>query len=223
MVLQWILKIAQGQWDHWNKALHQSNTQLVLDTSINLKINAQYNLRHANLPKTSRNLLHAPHSSTLNLNHQENYNGLCHWKQPGDAKNGHRSSPPSPTTAILVLAHPGWPPKPNTPTRPRSLGTIIWAQPVAPQGAKLFQTPCENLGNLADHKVLSTIHNSINHWVIYLWMIVPTAKLWLLPPHRSNNDWPFRKFQVSFHPMTSFKPTTTSKKPPHEELHRMEL
>ncbi len=41
-------------------------------------------------------------------------------------------------------------------------------------------------------------------------------------PHRSNSDWPFKKCQVSFHPMTSFKPTTTPKNTTHEEQHRIE-
>jgi len=36
-LLQWILKIARGQWDHWNEALHQSNTQLILDMSANIE------------------------------------------------------------------------------------------------------------------------------------------------------------------------------------------
>jgi len=41
-------------------------------------------------------------------------------------------------------------------------------------------------------------------------------------PYRSNNDWPFKKCQVSFHPMTSFKPTTTSKETTCKEQHRIE-
>ncbi len=50
-LLQWILKIARGQWDHHNEALHKTNTQLVLDMSANIEINIQYNLGTADLPK----------------------------------------------------------------------------------------------------------------------------------------------------------------------------
>jgi len=70
-VLQRILKIARGQWDHWNEALHKTNTQLVLDASANIEINAQYDLGSTNLPKTLSQLLQAPCSSILNLNHHE--------------------------------------------------------------------------------------------------------------------------------------------------------
>jgi len=68
-VLHQILKIACRQWDHRNKALHKSNTQLVLDASANIEIHAQYDLGTANLPLTSRHLLHTPRLTTLNLNH----------------------------------------------------------------------------------------------------------------------------------------------------------
>jgi len=68
-VLHQILKIAHGQWDHRNEALHKSNTQLVLDASANIEIHAQYDLGTANLPLTSRHLLHTPRLTTLNLNH----------------------------------------------------------------------------------------------------------------------------------------------------------
>jgi len=50
-LLQQILKITRGQWDHCNEALHKTNTQLVLDMSTNIEINTQYDLGTADLLK----------------------------------------------------------------------------------------------------------------------------------------------------------------------------
>jgi len=70
-LLQWIIKIARGQWDHCNEVPHQSNTQLVLDLSANIKINTQYDLGPIDLPKVSQIMLQVPRTTTLNLNHWE--------------------------------------------------------------------------------------------------------------------------------------------------------
>jgi len=41
-------------------------------------------------------------------------------------------------------------------------------------------------------------------------------------PHRSTTDQPFKKHQFSFHPTTTFKPATSSKKTAREEQYQIE-
>jgi len=60
--------------------LNQTNTQLVLDMSANIKIGTQYNLSSTNLPKASQILLQAPCATTLNLNHQEKLQWIASLK-----------------------------------------------------------------------------------------------------------------------------------------------
>jgi len=69
-LLQQIIKIARGQWDHCNEVPHQSNTQLVLDLSANIKINTQYDLGPIDLPKG------IPNNVTSSKNHHSKSQSL---------------------------------------------------------------------------------------------------------------------------------------------------
>jgi len=157
-VLQQILKIARRQWDHRNKALHKMNTQLVLDASTNIEINAQYDLRSTDLPKTSSWLLQAPCSSILNLNHRKTLQWIASLKAAQQQqKRAQIISLQAQQQLLQAWLLPDEHPRPQPPHPPRSIGRPTQVQPVAPQGTNSFQTPRANLENSANYKVLSTI------------------------------------------------------------------
>jgi len=84
---------------------------------------------------------------------------------------------------------------------------------------------CKNPEALEDGKPKwCEYHQSTKHNMGACWDVLNqvAAMCHGFNPHRSTTDQPFEKHQVSFHPTTTFKPVTSSKKTAREEQHWIE-